>query len=128
MKGSSLEQCVEKSEKYIKKTGVCVLVYDLKGSSNYSSEKWHHMLSRLNILRNDLNNTFKDRIPNDPFGEDPHGYGFQPMRGDSGCAPINSAEAVREIINYVSANYKDIPLWWEVAKDYWDRKGMRMLK
>jgi|TARA_B100002003_G_C14135459_1_gene546051 hypothetical protein len=126
MKGSTLEQCVEKAEKYISQNGVCVLVYDVKNSS--SKDDLQSIYITLDKINEDLNVRFAKFIPNEPFGYDCQGHGFQSYMGDSAFSAVNSTSGIKEIIEYTHQSYPDIEFHWEIAKDYWDKKAIRMLK
>jgi hypothetical protein len=122
-KGMSVEKCVEKAEKVIAKHGVCLLLYDVKGSKKY--EDLYKLIKRLEYMQNDLNEKYKEYfVEHDLWIPGRKEKGFLPYHGDGGRAGINSAEIIPDIITYQKNNYPDISLYWDVIRDYLDKKGM----
>ena len=121
MKGSTLEKCVEKAEKYIDEKGICLLLFDVKNSKKYSRDRYKEMFDTMKLLMEDINKKFSDYLPlNSLRIYDANDIGFVMVKGDSACAGVNSHIAVEEIIKYQKEKYPYFELWWEVAEDGWD--------
>jgi hypothetical protein len=115
-KGMSLEECLEKAEKYISEQGMCYLAFDVQESSKMSRDFFYKKISS---LKKDINKNFMKYFVGDVFGENSRGIrGYLEIsRGDSAGTYISSPKAIKEIIDYTKKNYPDFPLKWAVAKD-----------
>jgi len=115
-KGLTVEECVKKARKYIKKYGTCLLWFDVVRSRDFSDTT--KLVMRLKVMMQDLNHKFGKYFPKNNlaviFRTE---KGFQVLHGDCSWAGINNAEIIPEIIRYQKEKYPDIPLWWGVAKD-----------
>lgn len=117
-KGLTIDECVKKARKYIKKYGACLLWFDVVGSRRFSDPHW--LRHRLETMMKDVNSKFSDYfLETDLAIAGRVEKGFQTLRpgDDSSWAGINNAEIIPEIIEYQKEKYSDIPVYWGVAKD-----------
>ena len=130
-KGLTIDECVKRAEKFIASQGICLLLYDIKGSRKmYNRENIKGSLNltaeefaqKIEYMKEILNTKFSEYMPenNLRIGGGKLEKGFQIYRGDSAVAGINSAEIIPEIVNYQKQMFPDIPLYWSVAKDLFD--------
>ena len=120
-KGLTIEECVKKAEKFIESQGVCLLLYDIKGSRNFEINEF---IQKRAEIQESLNNKFSKYMPkNDLDFRGIFKKGFQLQRGDAAVAGINSAEIIPEIVKYQKEMFPDVQLYWSVAKDGFDKKG-----
>lgn len=57
----SVGECVQNAEIFIRDQGVCLLLFDVKGSRNF--ENSNDLVTRLLGMMKDLNIRFKDNFP-----------------------------------------------------------------
>ena len=120
-KGLTIDECVRRAKEFIDDQGVCLLIYDIKGSRNFEINEF--VKKRLE-MKERLNNKFSKNMPeNDLDFRTIFKKGFQIQRGDAAVAGINSAEIIPEIVNYQKEMFPDVPLYWSVAKNGFDKKG-----
>ncbi len=119
-KGLPIDECVRRASRYISEQGMCLLLFDVKGSRNFPES--YCMEKKLEEMADDINCKFSGYLPENSLAGK-LGKGFSIFRGDSGIGCINSVDAVREISDYQKARYGEISLYWSVAKDSDDREG-----
>jgi len=126
-KGLSIDECVKRADELISKNGVCLLLWDVKGSSKF--EDRNKLQIDLFAMMKDLNKKFSEYFPKNTLAtmirEE---IGFWGPLGDGSWAGINSARIIPEIINYQKENYPNIPLYWGIAEDGWDKEGLKVVK
>jgi hypothetical protein len=126
-KGMSLDLCVKLAEDYIAHQGMCLLLFDVK-----ESRKFEHpakLMQRLSSMMEDLNQKFEPYFPEHNLAAcSRKEKGFQFLLGDGSWTAINSASIIPKIINYQSKNYPNIPLYWAVAKDGYDRERTKIVR
>lgn len=130
-KGLSIEECVDKAREYITDQGICLLLFDVKGSRKVKDR--NNLQNRLKIMIQDLNFRFSDYFPENSLaspilGASTNEKGFQVLLGDGSWAGINHADIIPEICDYQKTNYPDIPVYWGVAKDGFDDENMGLVK
>ncbi len=121
-KGLTVGRCVNRARRYISKYGVCLLWFDVVGSTKFPERQ--KLYYRMKAMMRDLNSKFSDYFPKndlDIIGKIEKGFEIL-WRGDESCAGINDAEIIREIIKYQKEKYPDMPLYWGVAKDGYEKK------
>ena len=127
IKGLSIENCVNKAEKLISEYGICLLLFDVKGSSNFKDS--NRLIKQLFEMMKDLNTKFSDYLPKNKLATlTREERGFECLLGDGSWAGINSSEAVKKIAKYQEENYPHIPLYWGIAKDGFDDKNLRVVR
>jgi len=133
-KGLTIDECVKRAEKFIDSQGVCLLFYDIKGSGkmcdrenikgslNLTAEEF---VQKIEDMKESLNTKFSKYMPKNNLRYKGKKFekGFQIYRCDSASAGINSAEIIPGIVNYQKEMFPDLPLYWSVAKDLFDRDG-----
>ncbi len=123
----SLETCVSKAKEFISENKVCLLLFDMVGSSKIKDKKG--LVNRLSSMMKDLNETFKDYFPEHElavYTRKERGFPF--LLGDGSWTGINSAEIIPKIIEYQKKNYPDIPLYWAVARDGYDKENVKIVR
>jgi len=126
MKGMTLEECVDKAREYIAANGTCLFLFDVKGSKNFDPRG---LMDRLRSMMEDLNSQFAQYLPeNDLAVYERKETGFVFILGDASWAGINTADVIPTIVEYQQQHYPDIPLYWGVAKDGYDREGTKIAK
>ena len=125
-KGLSIEECVSKARGYISEQGICLLIFDVKGSRNYPDRQ--KLQERLKEMIKMLNFKYSIFMPENSLLKEHKTKGFQFVAGDSCAAAINSADAIYEIERCQRKWYPDIPLYWAVAKDSYDEQGMSIAR
>jgi hypothetical protein len=126
-KGLTIEQCVDKAEGYISKQGICLLLFDVKGSTNFSDKTY--LINCLQAMMQDLNSQFGDYFPENTLANSiTSEKGFNFLLGDASWTGINSSKAIPEIVTYQKQNYPNIPLYWGVAEDGFDKEGVKIAK
>jgi len=116
-KGLTVEECVKKARKYIKKYEMCLLWFDVVRSRDFPDAT--KLVYRLKAMMKDLNYKFSDYLPKNNLAvmiRTEKGFS-RLFRFDSSYAAINNAEIILEIVKYQKEQYPDIPLWWGIAKD-----------
>jgi hypothetical protein len=115
-KGLTVEECIKKARKYIKKYGVCLLWFDVVRSRDFPDAT--KLVQRLKAAMKSLNYKFGKHFPKNNLAVMFRAEkGFQVLHGDCSWVGIDNAEIIPEIIRYQKEKYPDIPLWWGVAKD-----------
>jgi len=126
-KGLSIEECVDKAREYITDQGICLLLFDVKGSRKVKDQ--NNLQNRLEIMMQDLNSKFSDYFPENSLAAPTRiEKGFQVLLGDGSWAGINHTDIIPEIYDYQKTNYPDIPVYWGVAKDGFDKEGVSVVK
>ena len=75
-------------------------------------------------MKESLNTKFSEYMPeNDLDFKTIFKKGFQIQGGDAAVAGINSAEIIPEIVNYQKEMFPDVPVYWSVARDGFDKEG-----
>ncbi|PKL31564.1 hypothetical protein CVV43_01690 [Candidatus Saccharibacteria bacterium HGW-Saccharibacteria-1] len=126
-KGATIEQCINKADKFIDKNGLCLFLFDVKGSKDYKPRQ--ELQDRLNNLLAELNTEFDEYLPLNNLAVMIHEEkGFNTLLGDSSWAGINSSKAITEISDYISKNYADINFRYDVAEDGYDEENTKIAK
>lgn len=126
-KGMSLEDCIKISKKLISKRGICLLLFDVKNSKEFKDR--NELNKQLKYMMKDLNTKFDVYFPENNLAVyNRKEKGFEILLGDGSWAGINSAEKIKEIIEYQKKTYPDIPLSWGIAKDGWDKKQLEIVR
>ncbi len=126
-KGLTIDECVKKAGMYISKYGMCLLLFDVKGSKDFPDKR--QLIEKLLVMMKDLNAEFGDYFPeNDLAVESRKEKGFCCLLGDASWAGINNAEIIPKIIEYQENKYSDIPVYWGVAKDGYDKEGVALAR
>jgi hypothetical protein len=117
--------CVAKARKYIDEQGMCLLLFDVKGFKKLPDE----LKDKLPAMANDLNSRFRDYFPENSLLGIPGRIdkGFKLIGGDGFAAGINNPDIIPEIRKYQKTKYPDIPVYWGVAKDCYDKKGISLV-
>ena len=80
-------------------------------------------------MMEDLNAKFSEYFPENSLATyTRREKGFEFLLGDGSWAGINSAEIIPKIIHYQEKNYQEIKLYWDVARDGFDKKGVKIVK
>ena len=120
-KSISIEQCILKAQKYIDEQGVCLFLYDVKGSKKYSPIDRQSLQKNLIKIKNELNIKFSEYFPTNTLRclveED---TGATIMGGDGCLIGINNAEVIPKIVDYLKENCPEASFHYNVAKDGWD--------
>lgn len=125
-KGLPINKCVEKANNYISQYGLCVLVFDVVCSGKAGDDR-EKLRIDLDAMIENINSGFERYLPeNSIIISTKKSKGFEIVCGDAGCGTVNSEKAVEEIIKYQRKNYKSIKLRWGIAKDGYDKEGMRI--
>lgn len=123
-KGISIEECIEKANKYIEKNGTCLFVMDLKNSTSSTNAS-----ERLNQLIADLNSMFEENMPeNDLRAKSVYHKGFVRVLGDGLLAGINDSRVIEESANYIDEAYSDLSFYYNVAVDGYDEEAIKTIK
>jgi len=128
--------CVAKARKYIDEQGMCLLLFDVEGSRNFPDRD--ELQTKLHAMVRDLNSKFRDYFPENSLLGVPERIekgvlfyridrGFEFVGGDGGAAGINNPDIIPEICKYQKTKYPDIPVYWGVARDWYDKKGMSLV-
>jgi len=122
----SVDECVQNAEVFIQSQGTCLLLFDVKGSKDFNT---NNLMSKLSFMMKDLNQRFEEYFPEHELAAySRKEKGFQFLLGDGSWTGINSAEIIPEVIRYQRKKYSDIPLYWGVARDGYDRDGMKIIQ
>ena len=125
-KGLSIEDCIEKSRKFIFKYGSCLLLFDVKNSRSFKDRQ--KLNDDLFGMMEDLNKKFDAYLPQNNLASIKKEKGFVSLLGDGSWAGVNSPGVVEEIINYQKRKYPHIPLYWGIAKDGRDEEGTKIVR
>lgn len=126
-KGMSIDECVKNAETFIQNNGICLLLFDVKGSSNYDNPT--DLINRLYDMMKDLNKKFGKYFPEHKLAVSfRKEKGFKFLLGDASWTGINSADVIPEIISYQKNKYPDIDLYWGVAIDGYDEERTKIAK
>jgi len=126
-KGLSIEECIKRADELISKNGVCLLLWDVKGSRNF--EDVNGLSIQLFKMMEDLNKKFSEYFPKNTLATRVREEkGFWGPLGDGAWAGINSSKIIPEIIEYQKQKYPLIPLYWGIAEDGWDEEGLKVVK
>lgn len=125
-KGLSINDCVKKADKYIKKNGVCLLLLDVKGSSKYKNPD--ELTANMMKMVKELNAKFEQYLPENYLtARYREKNGFSITHGDAIWAEINNSEVIMETKKYLDENYSQIAFYWGIAKDGWDKEGLSVI-
>ena len=123
-KGLTPEKCIEKATAYIAENGACLFLTDLVGSRQASSEVYQ----QYDKLLSDLTQLFDDHLPENTLLNGETEQGFHRVLGDGGVAAIDTSDIIMPIIEYACEQYPDLSLRYGVARDGWDKEGVKLLK
>lgn len=126
-KGSSVEDCLTKANEFISKNGLCLFLFDVKGSKKYKN---HQMFQEeLLSLITSLNLEFEQYFPeNNLMVATRTEQGFSHLFGDGSWAAINHPEAVERIIEYIHQKMPLTEFYFDVAQDGFDSSNINILK
>lgn len=125
--GLSLDKCVEKAKEYIKQQGICLLLFDVCNSRNYSDRQ--KLSAQLQKMMAEINREFSEYFPiNNLAVLVRQEKGFQCLLGDGSWAGINSEQVIPLIWKFQEENYPDIHLYWAVARDGFDNENLRIVR
>lgn len=126
-KGMSVDECVRNAEVFISRHGLCLLIFDVRGSSGFEDK--NSLISRLHLMMDDLNERFYGYFPENNLAVySRREQGFQFLFGDASWAGINSSDVIPDIIKYQKEKYPDIPLYWGVARNGYDEENTKIAK
>ena len=127
MKGSSIDECVAKAEQFIKKKGICLLLFDVQ-YSRYVQDR-QKLQEELMTMIKDINSRFDKYFPENYLATPTRlEKGFEVLLGDGAGAGISSAEVILQIVKYQQENYPHIPLYWDVARDGFDTENTEIIR
>jgi len=127
VKGMSVDRCVRNAKDFIKNQGACLLLFDVKKSESFknSSELVNSLLS----MMEDINQEFGGFFPENNLAVySRKEKGFQFLLGDGSWAGINRPDIIPRVIEYQKNKYPDIPLYWSVARDGYDKENVKIVK
>ena len=118
-KGLTIGECTAKAETYISKNGVCLFLFDVKGSKQ--SPNREELQEQLFCLTNELNIEFDRYFPENNLATiSRQEKGFYSLLGDGSWVGINNAEVIPMIVNYIQKSYPNISFYYDVAVDGYD--------
>lgn len=128
-KGISVSKCVDKAQQYIKNNGVCLFLFDVKGSKKYSDESRKQLQIKLKDLISDMNIEFDQYFPkNNLATETREEKGFYGLLGDGSWVGINNSEIIPKIVEFMKEKLPDVSFHFNVAKDGYDHEALKTVK
>lgn len=126
-KGISVSKCVDKAQKYIKDNGVCLFLFDVKGSKQYEDRQL--LQSKLKDLISDMNIEFDQYFPkNNLATETREEKGFYGLLGDGSWVGINNSEVIPQIVEFMNEKLPNVSFHFNVAKDGHDQEALKTVK
>lgn len=126
-KSITLDECIKKADEYIKSSGSCLFLFDVKDSKKYPNRQ--ELQDQLKTLTTELNSEFNEYFPeNDLMVKNRLEKGFAGLLGDGSWAGINSIEAITQIVNYIHQKLPSVQFYFDVARNGFDSPNLKILK
>lgn len=126
-KGISVSKCVDKAQKYIEDNGVCLFLFDVKGSKKYEDRQL--LQSKLKDLISDMNIEFDQYFPkNNLATETREEKGFYGLLGDGSWVGINNSEVIPKMVEFMKEKLPGVSFHFNVAKDGHDHEALKTVK
>jgi hypothetical protein len=123
-----VDGCVQKAEELIKKNGVCLFLFDMRGSRDYPNEKRRELQVQFIDLRDELQTKFGEYFPRHNLsgwllGET---QGVQ-IIGDGASVGIDNSQIIPEMVNLINQRVLT-SFRFNIAEDCYDEKNMKTVK
>lgn len=126
-KGISVSKCVDKAQKYIKDNGVCLFLFDVKGSKNYKDRQ--QLQIKLKDLISDMNIEFDQYFPKNNLAvQTREEKGFYGLLGDGSWVGISNSEVIPKMVEFMKEKLPDVSFHFNVAKDGRDHEALKTVK
>jgi len=127
-KGVTVDECIKKANKFIKSSGSCLFLFDVKDSRiKYPNRQ--EFLNQLVDLTTGLNSEFEQYLPeNNLMVSTRREKGFNHLYGDASWAGINNSKVIIKIVDYI---YQKMPLtqfYFDIARDGFDSPNLKIAK
>lgn len=124
-KGLSIEQCVERAERILEVSSLCLFQIDLV-DSRMDVMGYEH--ARMQGFIGSVNATFAARLP--VYSIARYGVAEQGMaglvRGDEAYVGVDSPNLIVDIVDFKEIEYPELKLHYGVAVDGWDKDGFSL--
>ena len=128
-KGITIDECVKKAQDLIDKNGICLFLFDVKGSKKYSTEDRQKLQIELINLIKDMNIEFDDYFPKNNLATvTREEKGFYLLLGDGSLVAINNSEVIPKITDFINQKLPNVSFHYNVACDGYDQKAMTTIK
>lgn len=126
-KGVSVEECVKKANKFIKNSGSCLFLFDVKNSKKHPNRQL--LQEQLTQLITNLNSEFEQYLPeNNLMVSIRSEKGFSYLFGDGSWAGINNSEAIIKIVDFVHQKMPSVEFYFDVAQHGFDSSNLKIIK
>jgi hypothetical protein len=128
-KGLSHEELIQTAQAILQSADVCLLVCDIVKSRSHEGfpsllEQQQYFIGALKDVAERFGaslpvNTLRNGVETD--------RGFVVIAGDAATAGIGDASVIPQILAHLDQHYPKLKLRWSIARDGWDREGMRII-
>lgn len=128
-KGMSVDECVKKSKSLIQKNGMCLFIFDVKGSRKYLPKDRQSLQYQLKDMIEEINTIFDEYFPENnltTIGREEKG--FYSLFGDGSCVGINNSDVIPKLINFINEKLPEVKFNFGVVKDGYDKEFDKLLK